>query len=109
MLRIDWWNITAFKRLSELCSCTMDRLCADFWQHNCLLMGLLPFPGLCVGDGAALVDPAWVHQLEGQLGQLAPELAALAVTMRASVLPSLALLNQRAAAAVEVSSDACRL
>ena len=72
-------------------------------------MGLLPSPGLCAGDGAALVDPAPVHQLEGQLGQLAPELAALAVTLRASVLPSLALLNQRAAAAVEVSSDASRL
>ena len=55
------------------------------------------------------MDPARVMQLEGQLGQLAPELAAVAVTLRASVLPSLALLNQRAAAAVEVSSDASRL
>ena len=72
-------------------------------------MGLLPAPGLCAGDGAALVDPDRVHQLEGQLGQLAPELAALAVTLRASVLPSLALLSQRAAAAVEVSSDVFRL
>ena len=93
----------------HLVAAFLDRLCACFRHLACLLISLLPCPGLCTGDGAALVDPARVHQLEGQLGQLAPVLAALAVTMRASMLPSLALLNQRAAAAVEVSSDASRL
>ena len=60
------------------------------------------FAGICRGEGALLADPAKVQALEGQLGALAPQLAALSEALRRTLLPALPSLAAPAAARLQV-------
>lgn len=57
---------------------------------------------LCSGQGLAHADTSKVHQLEAQLVALAPQLAALAVALRATVLPALPWLAPEVASKLQV-------
>ncbi len=57
-----------------------------------------------MGEGALLADPGAVHALECQLAHLAPDLAAVAATLRSLILPNLAGLAPSVASDTSVRS-----
>ena len=57
-----------------------------------------------MGEGTLLANPGAVHALECQLAHLAPDLAAVAATLRSLILPNLAGLAPSVASDTSVRS-----